>query len=107
MKSWIEIHKPTDGTVNESYVYVIDGHRASPFFSSRTVCEAFRNKYEDLSERLTSAKERLEEHEKSQCKRGIMFYGEYYIPKIEDEIRRFLQDVSNGVFERKVLNIKS
>lgn len=102
MKNWIEMRKPSDGT-NESYVYVIDGHMASPFFSSRTVCEAFRSKYEDLSERLSSAKARLAEHEKNDCIRGIIFYGQYYIPKIEDEISRFFQDARNGVFETKVL----
>lgn len=106
MKSWIEMHKTSDGTnesTNEPYAYVIDGQRVSPFFSSRTVCEAFRSRYEGLSERLVSAKARLAEHEKNDCKRGIIFYGQYYIPKIEEEISRFFQDVRNGVFEMKVL----
>jgi len=103
MKSWIEMQKPIDGTFNETYAYVVDGHRVSPFFSSRTVCEAFRSKYEDLSERLFSAKARLAEHEKNDCKRGIIFYGQYYIPKIEDETIRLFQDARNGVFETKVL----
>lgn len=97
------MHKPSDGEMRETYAYVVDGHRVSPFFSSRTVCEDFRNKYEDLSEKLASAKTRLAEHKKNDCKRGIIFYGEYYIPRIEDEIRRFLQDASNGIFERNVL----
>ena len=106
MKSWIEMHKPSDGT-NESYAYVIEGQRVSPFFSSRTICEAFRSKYEDLSERLSSAKARLAEHEKNDCIRGIIFYGQYYIPKIDDEISRFFQDVRNGVFEMKVLKSRT
>ena len=107
MKSWIETHKPTDEKLRPMYVYVVDGIEVSPYFFSRTVCEAFRKRYDDLSEEITFAIGKLAEYKNNNCKRGVMFYEEYLIPQIEDKIRRFFQDVSNGVFQKKVLNIKN
>lgn len=105
MKREIEVQVPSEKNLQKMFSYIIDGKRISPFFSTKTVCEAFVKKHDELSKSLEKAKIQLKSYVENDNKRGMILCNKYLIPEIEDKIHRFLQEVESGVFEKKILHI--